>query len=413
MFRLFEQLDKALVELEKREDFTSKSARIWPSEASAVLLEPKKTNIVGGCHRRTFYRLLGTKTLSQMDAVGARRVRTGKAVEDDTTFQAQTAGIHIASGVRMHVPTVDLAFEIDLIVVDPQTMQAVICENKSIYGYIATKEIIKLGMPKMEHLIQTLIYINEIRTSGHLKQVIADCVATKDTNKRNRIKVTQANLDVLADDLKTYGKICYETRDTCETREFDIGIYEDFDGLHYPTVDGKILQIFTIESIYERFETIQGYFNIVQAKAIESLLAKGTTRPVKPENIIDSEMQSEHDKEQFRIEKAFKEAEKVYWNLVGEEMRSLGPNFLPPADFQYKYADDKIENLYQQGLIGEVKYKEWKSYKNGRRRKPGIPIIGDHQCKYCPFKLTCIPIEYPELKPIIEDIIAADAEEND
>lgn len=412
-FKLFDYLDHALETLEKRNDFTSKTARIWPSEASAVLLEPGATDIVGGCHRRTFYRLIGEKTTGHMDAIGARRVRTGKSVEDDTTFQAITAGIHITSGCRMWVPHLDLAFELDLVVLDPKTTQPVICENKSIYGYMAAKEIIgnkwKSGRPKLEHLMQTLIYINEIRTGGHLKQVIEAGLANKaEGNKRNRIRVTEDNVAMIPEDSKIYGKICYETRDTCETKEFDIDIYEDFDGLHYPTIDGKVCQIFTIESIYERFSIIQKYFNIAQAEAIKRLEDRGVNHPIADKNAPLGGTGGEQAAAEF------KELEKKYWVQVGEEMRRLGPEFLPPAEYRYKYSEQKIEALHAKELIGETKYKEWKSWKTGKTKKwKGStigPIIGDWQCRYCPFKMTCIAQEYPELKHMAQDLMHDDDE---
>lgn len=406
MFKLFEHLDKALVTMEKRNDFTSKTARIWPSEASVVILEPQVSNVVGGCHRRVFYRLTGEKTTAQMDPVGSRRVRTGKAVEEDTTFQAMEAGLHVASGVRMHVPAIDLAFELDLVVIDPQSGQPVICENKSIYGYVATKEVIgnkyHKGRPKLEHVLQTLLYINEIRTAGHLKQVIATALANQPGNKRNRVKVTKENVDLLKDDAQIYGKLCYETRDTCETVEFDVEIYEDFDGYHYPQINGDVWKIFTVESIYERFETIQGYFLRAQKEAMGTLEAQNFLRPMPISEDAPEEAVNAH-----------KQQEWAYWDRVGEEMRRLPVEFLPPADYQYRYPDTKIEALAAKSLIGQTKYKEWKTWKAGRRRKGGTPIIGDWQCRYCPYKYPCISLEYPDLKQMVLDMMTEDEDEDD
>lgn len=387
--------------MERRNDYTSRSARIWPSESSAILFEPEATSVVGGCHRRVYYRLTGEKTTSQMDAVGGRRVRTGKSVEEDVTFQAMEAGLHVASGVRMYVPKIDLAFELDLVVLDPSTGQPVICENKSIYGYTATRDILgnkhHKGKPKLEHVLQTLIYINEIRTGGHLKQVIEAALQDRPGNKRNRVVSTPAHVDLIKDDAQIYGKICYETRDTCETCEFDVEIYEDFDGLHYPQINGDVWKIFTVESIYERFETIQGYFNRAQQESLRRLQESGIIRPVPV---------AQDSSEQAVI--AWKEQEQAFWDQVGEEMRRLPIEYLPPADYQYRYSDQKIESLASKELIGQTKYKEWKTWKNGKRRKPGTPIIGDWQCRYCPFKFPCIALEYPDLKQMVLDMMVED-----
>jgi hypothetical protein len=397
VFKLFDHLDKALVSMEKRDDWTSKSARCWPSEASAVLLEQAVAPVVGGCHRRTYYRLTGEKTTSQMDAIGARRVRTGKAVEKDVTFQAMEAGLHIGSGIRMFVPAIDLAFELDLVVLDPQTGGPVIVENKSIYGYMASSQILgnkgHKGKPKLEHVLQTLIYINEIRTGAVLKQAIATALEDRERTKRGRVEVTQVNLDMIKDEDKVYGKICYETRDSCETAEFDVEIYEDFDGYHYPQINGDVWKIFTVESIYDRYEILQGYFNKAQTEAIRILTERGVTRK---DNTGDAE--------------EYKKSESEYWALVGEEMRRLSIEFLPPADYEWLYSDQKIETLHSKEMIGETKYKEWKTWKNGKRRKPGRPYIGDWQCRYCPYKFPCIALEYPDLKQMAFDMMAAEAE---
>jgi len=398
-FKLFDHLNKALVHMEARDAYTSKTARIWPSEASAVLFEPEVSSVVGGCHRRVFYRLTGEKTTSPMDAVGGRRVRTGKSVEEDVTFQAMEAGLHVASGVRMYVPKIDLAFELDLVVIDPSSNQPVICENKSIYGYTATKEVMgnahQKGKPKMEHIIQTLIYINEIQTGAHFKQVVEAALVDRPTNKRNRVRVSEDNLALIKDDAQIYGKLCYETRDTCETCEFDVEIYEDFDGLHYPIINGDVWKIFTLESIYERFETIQGYFNRAQKEALGRLETQGVVRPAVIDVDTDSVALIAHQA-----------AEKTYWERVGEEMRRLPTSFLPPADYEWQYSDEKIEALYKKGLIAETRYKEWKTWKNGKRRRPGRPRIGSWQCGCCPFKFQCIPLQRPDLASMCADMIA-------
>lgn len=414
MFKLFGYLDKALVKMESRDDYVSKSARIWPSEASAQLLEPEATSIIGGCHRKVFYRLIGETTTSQMDPVGARRVRTGKAVEKDVSEQALQAGLFVASGVRMYVPGIDLAFELDLVVLDPQSGTPVIVENKSIYGYMAQKDIIgntyNQGKPKMEHVLQTLLYINEIRTGGHLKKVIEAALLDKPNNPRNRVEVNQTNLDLIKDDAVIYGKICYETRDSCLTAEFDLEIYEDFDGSHYPQVNGDVWKIFTLESIYERFETVQKFYYAAQKAAIVILENREVVRPTLRVSTVPTDTLAQSTDERDAASE-FKEAEKIYWNQVGEEMRRLPESFLPPAEYQYRYDDHTIEDLAAKGLIGQTKYKEWKTWKNGKRRKAGVPIIGDWQCRYCNFRLTCIPLQHPDLASMCADI-AQEVEED-
>ena len=48
------------------------------------------------------------------------------------------------------------------------------------------------------------------------------------------------------------GKLLYVDRDSASRKEFTIEIYQDFDGFHYPQVDGVPFKIFTMESVYAR-----------------------------------------------------------------------------------------------------------------------------------------------------------------
>jgi len=83
-------------------------------------------------------------------------------------------------------------------------------------------------------------------------------------------------------------KMTYETRDDCQTREFDIGLSEDpIDGLHYPEVDGIPQKVFTVESIYERFRILQNYYirNIQFVK--NELCRKGIPEPGREDGAVE------------------------------------------------------------------------------------------------------------------------------
>ena len=92
-------------------------------------------------------------------------------------------------------------------------------------------------------------------------------------------------------------------------------------------------------------------------------------------------------------------------------MRRLPIEFLPPADYQYRYDEHQIEDFHTKGLIGETKYKEWKTWKNGKRRKAGTPIIGDWQCRYCNYRLQCIPLQCPDLASMCADMATEEPED--
>jgi hypothetical protein len=114
---------------------------------------------------------------------------------------------------------------------------------------------------------------------------------------------------------------------------------------------------------------------------------------------------------------AWKGQEKAFWERVGEEMRRLPVSYLPPADYRYRYTDIAIESFAEKGFIGKTKFAEWKSWKNGKSRKWKEskigPIIGDWQCRYCPYKFPCIALEYPDLAPMVNDVLAAQADEEE
>ena len=78
-----------------------------------------------------------------------------------------------------------------------------------------------------------------------------------------------------------------------------------------------------------------------------------------------------------------------YWEAVRQEIAQLPDDFLPSADFEYRYSAEKIEVLYKKGAIGKKKYADWK--------KTGS-IVGAWQCRYCAHKLACITKTYPDLR---------------
>jgi hypothetical protein len=138
---------------------------------------------------------------------------------------------------------------------------------------------------------------------------------------------------------------------------------------------------FTVESIYERYKTLQNYWYVARTEAERRLDAKGVTPPPTlrlvrgpndpiPENQVLTEEQ--------------KKAEEDFIIRLEKETASLPPEFWPPAEYQWSYSADKIEKLFQRGLLGKTRYTDWK------KKKLGADRIGDWQC--CPFKKMCVPV---------------------
>lgn len=392
-FRVLDYVDAALVAQEGREPRASRIPSVWPSEASALRIDKTEGNIVGACHRKSYGRMVGWPITNQVDPVGAWRFVTGRSIEEHLVTLAKSTkeDIYVAEGVRHFVPDIYLPFELDLVVIDPETKKGWIVECKTIYGYMARKSIMSEGKPKLENLMQASLYLLEIKTGARLKEIIrqslAERYAMERENKPHRNRI-QANLDRLEqmDDGPIGAKLVYISRDECERKEFDITVEEEFDGSFYPCIDGMMWKTFTVESIYERYRTLQNYWYVARAEAEKRLETKGVVAPPTLRLVRGpgdtAEVQPGLTEEQ-------KTAEKDYMLRLERETASLPVEFWPPAEYQWSYPPDKIELLNQRSLIGKKRYEDWK------KKKKGADRIGDWQCLYCPFKKMCVPLQNP------------------
>ena len=78
--RLFPILDQALLSQETRDAYAVRTPRVWPSEASAELFDRRESDIIGACHRKSYWRLIGEPQTNLIDVIGSRRFRTGRAM---------------------------------------------------------------------------------------------------------------------------------------------------------------------------------------------------------------------------------------------------------------------------------------------------------------------------------------------
>jgi hypothetical protein len=243
---------------------------------------------------------------------------------------------------------------------------------------MAKKEIEINGQPKISNLMQVCLYLNEFKTGAKLKEVIAESIIQKNlgVDIRNRIEVDEVNLAKLSDG-PLQAKLIYISRDECLRKEFDISIKEDFDGNHYPCVNGIMYRMFSIESMYSRYKILQSYWFAARSAAVDKLAKKGTHKPstlnlvLNPGDPIDT--------------KAVTEEEENYLKLLEAEVRNLPDTYWPPAEYEWSYSSEKIERLYSIGEIGKAKYTDYKKKKLGKDR------IGSWNCAYCSYKKICIP----------------------
>lgn len=402
-YSVFEWLDKAIVQQESRDSRASRIPAVWPSEASAELVTIGVSPIVGACARKVFFRMTGEAISDQVDAVGAWRWVLGRKIEEHAGVLAKEAGIFAAAGVKGLAKDIYLPYELDLVTVDPRSatetsdgkLKAYIDECKSFYGYNATKEIISEHKPKLENLMQTILYLNEVRTGKRLKELIRESLENQKTKPhiRNRIEILEQVVDQISDD-PIGARILYFARDSGERAEFDIGLERDFDGLTYPTVNGHIWKVFSLESIYERFRIVQAFWFNARRTAFERLAERGILKPETLKLVLNPG--DETDEAQYSAEEVQRHNE--YLDKLAQEVRGLPASFLPPAEYEFSYSAPKIEQLFSQGLIGKIKYQDWKKKKAGKTR------IGDWQCAYCSYRKKCVPLQNPNFAVSMFDI---------
>ena len=169
-FDVIECLDDYIVEADKSRGKIAapRVVHYYPSEASVVTTDKFGDKVTyGGCLRQTYYRCTGIdggETSARQQWIFA----LGNAVEDMITQRAKKAGVWIGNNVKFYDTARNISGEVDLIVKDPSD-RLVGVEIKSYYGYYAEKEIegnrSQVGKPKMNQLIQTLIYADQFKAS--------------------------------------------------------------------------------------------------------------------------------------------------------------------------------------------------------------------------------------------------------
>ena len=426
LFNIFDHIDQVLVDNETRDVWTTKEPKVWPSAASVELYDQTVHKIAGKCMRSVFLGMVGNTPTRKTSPEGFWKMVIGKLLEKEMTGYARQAtkdvtgpdgvvtkgiSLHVASGVRIAVPEVLLSFEVDLIALDPKTFQGVIVEQKtfSTKNYAKFKEVVKEGKPSMDNLIQLCIYLLEIRTGANLKILIRNgLIARKEEEakydatlarggkpfpKRNRIEITQVNLDAM-DDGPLAAKLAYLDRSDGFRKEMNISIEEDpLDELTYPVVDGQVWKFFPLESIYARYKELQEYFYAARRVAEKQLYERGIEPPLELQDDATWEQKNKYYK-----------ADKEYYDQVGKEMRSLPPRFWPPAEYEFDYSAEKIELMWTKGLVAKTRYEGWKKKHKGKER------IGDWQCRFCDHGLTCMKVEKPELAYLLADLTDSEEE---
>jgi hypothetical protein len=405
-FPLFRYLDSALIKQETRESKASNVPAVWPSEASAEKINKSENPIAGTCHRQSYLRMIAWPVSNNIDAIGAWKWVTGRMMENNIVDLAVASdpSIFVASGVRSYVPDIYMPFELDLVVIDPETKRGWICECKTYTdtNYVAKREIETLGQPKINNLMQNSLYLLEIPTGKKMKEVILKGLEDRKmldstgTQHRNRIEANLKNLEQM-DDGPLGAKLVYVGRGNCGRTEFDISIEKDFDGSSYPVVNSQVYKMFPLESMYSRFRTLQEYWFRARREAVEVLKSSGIEKPPSL-NLILAHGDTSDRYEARNLTEPQQKAEKEYLDRLENTVLALPDSFWPPAEYEFSYSQSKIERLRaaESPLVPKTKYQ------NLQKKK--IARIGDWQCSYCKYRNVCIPKQNPSLSYMLYDI---------
>lgn len=165
------------------------SPGFYPSAASIEYIDPdtKLSIVKGECARKTFYSKMGYPIVSTTDARRSRIMDMGNYLSNMLVEDAKRAGIYIADELPFTDVPNNISGRIDLIVKDPfscpKTLDRpspehlILIEIKSVGGYYNVKGCMTSTRdtplrPKIEHLLQVMVYANYYRKYGVNKYVL-------------------------------------------------------------------------------------------------------------------------------------------------------------------------------------------------------------------------------------------------
>ena len=201
---------------------------LYPSEASVVITDDDgSTYVEGTCMRAAYLRYTGASGAphnARTELIFAQ----GNMIEQYLIGLWKEMGIWVGDAVEFYWPEYNISGKLDAIIREPtEEGKLVGLECKSFYGYDAHKNIMgnksTPGFPKMNQLLQTLVYTYYFR--GHLDHF----------------------------------KMIYFARDDVKRREFTVSERETSPGTWHPVIDGKIYNKFTINDVLDRYAKLNEY----------------------------------------------------------------------------------------------------------------------------------------------------------
>lgn len=165
--KLIEMVDKYLESPYHVHSGTHRGA-YHPSQSSCIVKnEYGEDQIVGSCLRSVYWDHRGVKQSNPMSARGARICGVGKMVEKFEIERYKEMGIWRDNNAKFYNADLNISGEVDCIVFDKDIPGLRGVEIKSGYDYKFRSEVIgtptRRGRPKLEHLLQTMLYVAEFK----------------------------------------------------------------------------------------------------------------------------------------------------------------------------------------------------------------------------------------------------------
>jgi hypothetical protein len=168
---------------------TRKQSSLYPSSASIRFVnEYDEQQVVGECLRKQFYSYMGVKSDRRMTARSRRIIDLGDIICNMWVDDFKKLGIYVDSEVPFYMSDIGVSGRVDIIVKDPYRMprlpnlmpspeDLIGIEMKSTGGYqnikgpvISTRDTPL--MPKIEHILQTALYLDYYSKFGISKWVL-------------------------------------------------------------------------------------------------------------------------------------------------------------------------------------------------------------------------------------------------
>lgn len=195
LYKLIEDFEIEREDMKRLERIKQKGKRIafWPSEASMR----RFGFVYGKCLRALWWNFMGQTPTNPMDARALRTVTCGKEFEERMRTDLKQMGLWDAEmnkQKKFFDEELNVSGEIDdFVILDGQSTGI---EYKTIYGYYSKKEIFTKRKPKIEALMQVLIYIN------HFKIPFKLIYGTRDSQEVTEFNITMDDKGLLKVDGK-------------------------------------------------------------------------------------------------------------------------------------------------------------------------------------------------------------------